>query len=148
MSENPPASPVPPVPPASDATAVTPPAPNPYAQPNPYPQPNPYAQNPYAQPNPYGAAGQPYAPGVVAPKTNTLAIVSLCLALFVSVAAIICGHIALSQIKRTGESGRGLALAGVIVGYVVTGFWVLYFIFFIVIVVLAASTGGYSSSTY
>jgi hypothetical protein len=32
--------------------------------------------------------------------------------------AVICGHIALSQIKRTGEGGRGLALAGVIVGYV------------------------------
>jgi peptidyl-prolyl cis-trans isomerase B (cyclophilin B) len=31
--------------------------------------------------------------------------------------AVATGHIALHQIKRTGEKGRGLALAGVIIGY-------------------------------
>ena len=36
---------------------------------------------------------------------------------------IIAGHIALGQIKRTGEGGRGMALAGSIIGYVYTGFW-------------------------
>jgi hypothetical protein len=50
-------------------------------------------------------------------KTNVLAIVSLVSAFFVSLVAIICGHIALSQIKRRGESGRGLAIAGLIIGY-------------------------------
>jgi hypothetical protein len=33
---------------------------------------------------------------------------------------IIFGHIALSQIKRNGQEGRGLAIAGTIIGYVVT----------------------------
>ena len=35
-----------------------------------------------------------------------------------SLAAIITGHIALSQIKKTGEQGRGLAIAGLIIGYI------------------------------
>jgi hypothetical protein len=38
-------------------------------------------------------------------------------AFFVCLLGIVCGHIALSQIKRTGEKGRGYALAGLIVGY-------------------------------
>ena len=53
-------------------------------------------------------------------KTNTFAIVSLVSAFFVSLLGIIFGHIALNQIKKTGEGGRGLALAGTILGYVFT----------------------------
>lgn len=138
----PPTPPAPPVPPAAP-DAIVPPQPNPYAQPaaqpNPYPQ-DPYAQpNPYAQPVPYGAAGYAYAP-----RTNTLAIVGFILSFVVSVAGIICSHIALSQIKRTGEGGHGLALAGAILGYVFTGFWLLYFMFIVIAVVFSASQ-GYSS---
>ncbi|HEU0206845.1 MAG TPA: DUF4190 domain-containing protein [Pseudolysinimonas sp.] len=130
----PPTPPVPPVPPPAP-DAVVPPQPNPYAPPA--AQPNPYAQPvPYAQPAPYGAAGYAYAP-----RTNTLAIVGFVLSFFVSVAGIICSHIALGQIKRTGEGGRGLALAGVIIGYVITGFWVLYFVVIIVVIAIAASQG-------
>ncbi len=35
-----------------------------------------------------------------------------------SIVAIITGHIARGQIKRSGEQGAGLALAGVILGYI------------------------------
>ncbi len=35
-----------------------------------------------------------------------------------SIAGVICGHIALSQIKKTGEQGRGMAIAGLIIGYI------------------------------
>ncbi|NLA64592.1 MAG: DUF4190 domain-containing protein [Leucobacter sp.] len=59
-----------------------------------------------------------YQPAPAQKKTNTLAIVSLVGSFFVSLVGIICGHIALKQIKRTGEGGRGLALAGTIIGYV------------------------------
>lgn len=83
----------------------------------------------------------PYAP----PKqrTNTLAIVSFVASIlnfvqcfFVgSIVAIITGHIARRQIKRTGEQGNGWALAGLIIGYVgvaltilgITGFLVFVF---------------------
>ena len=53
-------------------------------------------------------------------KLNTLAVVSIASALtsIGAVAAIITGHVALTQIKKSGESGRGLALAGTIIGYV------------------------------
>lgn len=50
-------------------------------------------------------------------KYNVLAIVSLVSAFFFSLVAVITGHIALSQIKRTGEQGRGLAIAGLVLGY-------------------------------
>jgi hypothetical protein len=58
---------------------------------------------------------------------NTLAVVSIASALtsIGAVAAIITGHVALTQIKKSGESGRGLAIAGVVVGYVTVALWVL-----------------------
>ncbi|MEB0285329.1 MULTISPECIES: thioredoxin domain-containing protein [Cryobacterium] len=52
------------------------------------------------------------------PRTNTLAIVSLVSAFVVSLVAVITGHIALGQIARRGERGRGLAIAGLVIGYV------------------------------
>ena len=53
-----------------------------------------------------------------ASPTNSFAIVSLVLGILgISVLAVIFGHIALGQIKRTGESGRGLALTGTILGW-------------------------------
>jgi peptidyl-prolyl cis-trans isomerase B (cyclophilin B) len=71
---------------------------------------------------------QPTYPGYYAPPTNTMAIVSLILAFIVPIAGAIVGHIAINQIKRTGEGGHGLALAGVIVGWVYTGLTVLFVI--------------------
>jgi len=38
---------------------------------------------------------------------------------------IVLSHIGMSQMKRTGESGRGFALAGLIVGYCLLGLSVL-----------------------
>jgi len=120
----------------SDATPPPPP-PVPGSQ----PPPAPYGGTPYGTAPAYGATQQ----GVpLAPRMNTMAIVALVLSLTVSVGGIICGHIALSQIKRTGESGRGLALAGTIIGYVFTGFWVLYIVVVILAVVFAVSVGGTS----
>ena len=67
-------------------------------------------------------------------KLNTLAVVSIATALtsIGAVAAIITGHVALTQIKKSGESGRGLALAGTIVGYVTIAFWVITSIGFLI----------------
>lgn len=87
-------------------------------------QPYPGQQQP-GQPYP----GQPFAPG---PRTNVLAIISLVSAFFVSLAAIITGHIALGQIKRTGEAGRGLAIAGLILGYAGVVFTILLVAFLLV----------------
>ena len=77
--------------------------------------------------------------------TNVLAIIALVGAFVFPLAGVICGHIALSQIKRTGEQGRGLALAGLIIGYIYIAIVVLLIIFSIIIAAIAASQ-GYSSS--
>ncbi len=60
-------------------------------------------------------------------KLNTLAVVSLASAAtgFGAVAAIITGHISLAQLKKSHESGRGMALTGMILGYVGIGIWVI-----------------------
>jgi hypothetical protein len=66
---------------------------------------------------PYGGyQGGGYSPGQE-PRYNVLSIVSLVSAFFVSLVAVITGHMALGQIKRTGEKGRGLAIAGLVLGY-------------------------------
>ena len=75
---------------------------------------------------------------------NTMAVVSLVTGLgsfiahlipFVggltlAVVAIVTGHIALGQIKRTGEPGRGFAIWGLVIGYVHLGLLALFLIFF------------------
>ena len=61
---------------------------------------------------------------------------------------VVLGVIALNQVKRTGEEGRGMALAGVIVGGVVTALMVIgviaYFAFFVWLV----NETSYDYSTY
>lgn len=135
---------------------------NPYAAPqgpngNPYGaqgDSNPYAapQNPYAAPAGYASAGyQPYAQR---PKTNVLAILSIIFAfggfiiwpliILTSPAGAIMGHIALGKIKQSGEGGRGLALAGVIGGWIMTGLFILFVGAFVIFGIIAGTHGGYS----
>lgn len=76
-------------------------------------------------------------------KLNTLSVVSLASALtgFGVVAAIITGHISLAQIERTGQNGRPLALAGVILGYASIALWVLGWVFWTGLMFWAAKNG-------
>ncbi|WP_458113504.1 DUF4190 domain-containing protein [Arthrobacter sp. R1-13] len=59
---------------------------------------------------------QGYAPTPA--KTNALAIIGLISVLFIYPVGIVVGHIALSQIKTTGERGRGVAIVALVIGYV------------------------------
>jgi hypothetical protein len=82
---------------------------------------------------------------------NTWAIVSACFAASTvigtwclgGIVAVITGHVARSQIKRTGEAGANLALAGLIVGYISIGLFFLfilaYALFFVFFFALAAT---------
>lgn len=79
---------------------MTPPVPPPYGA---YPPP-PYDPYGYPQPRP----------------TNGMAIASLICAFLFAPLGIIFGHISLSQIKRTGEEGHGLAVAGLVISYLIT----------------------------
>ena len=101
------------------------------SDPNLNPQPLPPQQQPqYAQP--YGAPAQP--------GWNVMAIVAFIASFFISILGIILGFVALSQIKRTGEKGRGLAIAGIIIGFVSL---ILGIIVGIIIVVAAANSAVY-----
>jgi hypothetical protein len=88
-------------------------------------------------------AAPAYQPAPVAQKTNVLAIVGFILAFFVSVAGIIVSAIALGQIKKTGEGGRGLAIAGVIIGIVGV---IITIIYVVVVVIYATALGSAATS--
>lgn len=66
-------------------------------------------------------------------KTNGIAIAALISSFFVSVLGIILGFVALNQIKTSGEQGRGLALAGIIIGFVAVGITILIIILNVVL---------------
>lgn len=87
--------------------------------------------------SPYTAAAAP-----AGKPTNVLAIISLIAAFVFAPAAIICGHIALGQIKRTGEGGKPLAQWGTILGYVFTVIWILVLLFSILVPLLILGTYG------
>ena len=76
--------------------------------------------------------------------TNGYAIASLVMGILWifwigSVLAIVFGHIALGQVERWGESGRGLAIAGLVLGYVGLGFFILF--------IIGAAVGGVHSGS-
>ena len=58
-------------------------------------------------------------------QTNTLAIVSFLTSWVLWPVGIVTGHIALSQIRKRGGGGRGLAITGTVIGYVLTTIAVL-----------------------
>jgi hypothetical protein len=66
-------------------------------------------------------------------STNTFAVVSMVLGIMGgTILPIIFGHIARRQIHSTGEKGNGMALTGLILGYIELGIVVILFIVFAV----------------
>lgn len=119
---------------------------NPYGAPaSPYGAPNP---PPIGQYNVYGgAAGYP----PVKP-TNGMAITGFVLSLaglipylgaLLAIGGMVFSLIGMSQTKRTGEGGRGLAIAGVCISGVILALYVVA-----VIIVIIVFAGAASSSTY
>lgn len=133
----------------------------PYSQQNSHQDSGPYGQQPYygrqygqqygPQYNPQysGPYGQPYVGMPVQPKS--LSIASLCcgIAVYVGfgfillpqIAAVILGHMAL----RREPSGRGLAIAGLVMGYVGIALTVLAFVALAMLFSVAA-TSSYTSA--
>lgn len=94
----------------------------------------PIQQQSYAAPQ-YGAPqyGAPQYGVPAQQRTNSMAIVAFILSFFVSIVAVILGHIAMGQIKRTGEGGHGLAVAALIIGYIGIAGWVFFWLLVILI---------------
>ncbi|MFG2053788.1 DUF4190 domain-containing protein [Micromonospora sp. NPDC048930] len=118
---------------------------------DPYAPAGPYAAPAYPVGDPYAAGGYPppaypaYAPAP-STKTNGLAIAALVLSLLGFTSCItapigaIMGHIARKQIRETGEGGDGMAKAGIIVGWIVTGLMVVLITVYIVAIVIAVNS--------
>ena len=87
------------------------------------PQGQPHGPQPYGQP--YGPP--PYGYGYPPPRrTNGLAIASMVLGIvwlywLGSVLALVFGYVARRQIRERGESGDGMAIAGIVLGWVGVG---------------------------
>ena len=128
--------------------------PNPSAQQPPYGGQPPYVgqlpytgQPPYAGQPPYSgyppAYGQPYGYGFPPPqRTNGMAIASMVLGILWlywlgSILALVFGYVAKKQIRERGEGGGGMATAGIVLGWIGVGFFVL------LMVVGIASSSGY-----
>jgi hypothetical protein len=127
-------------------------SPGPYGQPG-YGQPG-HAQGAYAQPGyaPPGYAppgypppgyGPPGYPPVYVRPTNTMAILALVMAFVFAPAGLILGIVARKQIRETGEDGDGLALAGIIVGGIVTAIFVFFIVLWIIAFAAFADSGSF-----
>ena len=123
--------------------------------PPPYDPSQQYGQQPYGQQPYYGQPGQyppppPYgqpAPYMyVAPRpTNGMAIASMVLGILWiywigSVLALVFGYIARHQIRERQQGGDGMAIAGIVLGWIGVGVFALLMLLFFL--------GGVLDSTY
>lgn len=65
-------------------------------------------------------------------RWNIWAILAIVFVWFTVIPGLIFGHVALAQIKRTGERGRGLALTAVIFGWIAVVSLALFAMFFLI----------------
>ncbi len=154
-------------PPVASDPQVPPPAPvgSPFTAPGPAPDAS-WGGQPYPGPTsgdaPGGPGAHPTFPGAPTsppasfpvavpgqdqrehrPGTNGLAIAALCCGIagfvpFASVVAIILGIVALNQLKRVVQAGRGMAVAGIVLG----ALWILGFAALVVFAVATDSSGS------
>ncbi|QTE29303.1 DUF4190 domain-containing protein [Pengzhenrongella sicca] len=81
-------------------------------------------------------------------RTNPLAVISLVAGLcgfslvpfFGSVAAVVTGHLALRQLRTSGEDGTGFARAGLWLGYLALGLTLVLAVAFLGLVVVRSGT--------
>jgi hypothetical protein len=88
----------------------------------------------FSPPVPYPPSGYYMA---TRPPTSSLAIGSLVCALCgflppATIAAVVMGHVARRQIKLSGQRGDGLAIAGLVIGYIGVALWALIFLLAII----------------
>src|SRR5262245_29220496 len=102
---------------------------------------------------PYGGYGYPaYAPVAPSRSTNGMAIASLVCSVVgiatcgvTAVVGAILGHVARRQIRTSGEDGDGMALAGIIIGWILTGIFLVILTFYVVAIVIAFGSASTSS---
>lgn len=89
----------------------------------------PYQQQPYGYaptPAPYG---QPPAPG-----TDGVSIAALVTGiLFMAIVPLVLGIVGLNRVKKSGRSGKGMAIAGIVLGALETIGWGIFIALFVVV---------------
>lgn len=106
-------------------------------------EPNPPVAPPTAPPPAPAPASPPVSGLAVASLVCGIASLVMCLGFLTGLPGVICGHLALQKIKQAGTAlrGGGLALAGLIMGYIGIGFSLIG-----VIVVLLDESSGSSTT--
>ncbi|MFF1830009.1 DUF4190 domain-containing protein [Paenarthrobacter sp. NPDC058040] len=111
--------------------------PSPYTQPtSPYSQPpSPYQQQPYGQPNPYGQPAyyampsQPKGLSIASMICGIATLVGFGFFILPQIAAVVLGHLGL---KRE-PAGKGMAIAGLVMGYIGVALALIWIIFIVVV---------------
>jgi len=95
-----------------------------------------------SSPGSYSGSDAAYAAIARPESTNGFAVSALIFGLIGgTILPIVFGHVALAQIGRTGERGRGMAIAGLILGYLSL---TVVIVIVIIVAVAAASRSAYS----
>ena len=112
------------------------------------PPPGQYVTQPYGYepPQPYGPPPVPYVAVPVPARTNGLAIASMVLGILWlywigSILALVFGYVSKKQIDESGgmEGGRGMAVAGIVLGWVGVGTLTLVIVGAVIAAVSTAS---------
>jgi Domain of unknown function (DUF4190) len=107
----------------------------PYGQPSPYAQPG--SPNAYGQPAYYGAPPAPKSLSIASMCCGIAALVGFGFFLLPQLAAVILGHMAL----RREPAGRGMAIAGLVMGYVGIAVTILVLVIFGLVIGTARNSG-------
>lgn len=106
----------------------------------------------YGQPGMYGHVPPPNPNSSLAIASLVFGVLSfVCFSILTAVPAVICGHMVLGQIRRgeVAESNRGLAIAGLVLGYIniiIVLLSVMAYILFLIFFAAAISAGAGAAS--
>jgi Domain of unknown function (DUF4190) len=118
--------------------------------------------HPSAHQDPYQQGGYPaygYLSAPTAPETNGLAVASMVVSIvgavglvcyglggYLGIVGAILGHVSRRQIRERGGSGDGMALAGIITGWIAAGLAVIATVVIVILIVVAVNDPSFTSS--
>jgi hypothetical protein len=117
-----------------------------YGQPSDGPYPPPSGGHGYLPPGSYGYQPPPRrGANGMAVTALIMGIIGLLFCGVTGVLGAIFGHVALAQIKRTSEEGRGMAIAGLVLSYVAIAGWLLVYVIYAGMLWTFTATSGIGS---